>query len=90
MKTDFSNLIFNDECRATLGHPEGWWRGWVLHGNSDSTWLSKEEVVVIFWTKIMGPFKIKINAETYKFLDKMFFKCYIMKKFYAKAYIYAR
>ena len=32
MKLDFSNVIFTDEIRATLYGPDGWRRGWVVHG----------------------------------------------------------
>lgn len=28
MKVNFENVIFTDECRATLDGPDGWSRGW--------------------------------------------------------------
>ena len=42
MKTDFSAVIFSDECRATLNGHNGWVSDWVLHGNSQSIWLRKQ------------------------------------------------
>ena len=32
VKQDFTNVIWTDECRATLDGPDGWARGWLLSG----------------------------------------------------------
>lgn len=29
----FKNVIFTDECRATLDGPDGWASGWILNGH---------------------------------------------------------
>ena len=33
-KTNFENVLFTDEFRATLDGPDGWMSGWLLHGKS--------------------------------------------------------
>jgi transposase len=76
MKTDFSNVIFTDECRATLDGPDGWAYGWVLHGHPQQTRIRRQQGGggVMFWAGIVGntligPFKVpqgvKLNAERY-------------------------
>ena len=32
MKINFSNVIFTDECRASLDGPDGFSRGWCRNG----------------------------------------------------------
>ena len=32
MKTNFENVLFTDESRATLDGPDGWMSGWLLNG----------------------------------------------------------
>ena len=34
MKTDFSSVIFTDECRAILDGRDGWARGWISFNDS--------------------------------------------------------
>ena len=76
MKTDFSNVIFTDECRATLDGPDGWASGWVLHDRPQQTRIKRQQGGggVMFWAGIVGdtligPFEVadgvKLNAERY-------------------------
>ena len=34
MKTNFENVVFTDEYRATLDGPDGWVSGWLLNGTT--------------------------------------------------------
>ena len=82
MKTDFSKVIFTDECRATLDGPDGWASGWILNGLKTPTRKRRQQGGggVMFWAAIVndelvGPFKVekgvKINSESYcAFLKK--------------------
>ena len=88
MKLDFSNVIFTDECRATLDGPDGWRRGWVTDKRSVPGLMRRQQGGggVMFWAAIVGdrfvgPFNVvggvKVNSEMYsKFLDTNFFPWY--------------
>jgi transposase len=76
MKTDFKNVLFTDECRATLDGPDGWSSGWILHGRQPEVRMRRQQGGggVMFWAgikggSIIGPFKVeqgvKINSESY-------------------------
>ena len=81
-KLNFSNVIFTDECRATMDGPDGWARGWVLDKRQPRLRMRRQQGGggVIFWagiqgSAIIGPFMvpegIKINAKAYcELLDK--------------------
>ena len=82
MKVDFSQVIFTDECRATLDGPDGWAQGWVSSDHTPPIRMARQQGGggVMFWAaiiddKLIGPFRVedgvKINANTYSaFLDK--------------------
>ena len=84
MKTDFSKMIFTDECRATLDGPDGWARGSVSSQHSAPVRLRRQQGGggVMLWGAIVGESLVclsrvedgvKINSEGYcKFLDKNF------------------
>ena len=76
MKTDFKNVIFTNECRATLDIPDGWASGWILNGHQPGVGIRRQEGGggVKFWEGIkgnvlFGPFKVepgvKINSTSY-------------------------
>ena len=88
MKIDFNNVLFTDECRATLDGPDGWRRGWII-SSGNVPWVLRRQQGgggVMFWAgivgnRIVGPFKVdsalKMNSEIYsQFLDDNFFKWY--------------
>lgn len=84
LKTNFENVLFTDECRATLDGPDGWAKGWVVDGQSTTTRISRQQGGggVMFWAGIMGssllgPFRVddgvKLNSEGYcAFLNEHF------------------
>ena len=63
MKTDFSRVIFTDECRATLNGPDDWARGWIsLHDSPPRG--QQGGGGVMFWAaiigeSIIGPFRVE-------------------------------
>ena len=76
MKTGFMNVIFSDECRATLDGPDGFCRGWLNNGQRCPTCLRRQQGGggVMFWAalhgkKLIGPFRIengvKMNSSAY-------------------------
>lgn len=56
MKTDFSKVLFTDECRATLDGPDGWCKGWVAVGRDRPHRLRRQQGGggVMFWAGIVG------------------------------------
>ena len=84
MKTDFSSVIFTDECRTTLDGPDGWARGWISCNDSAPVRARRQQGGggVIFWAatvddSIIRPFRVedgvKIDSEGYcAFLNKHF------------------
>ena len=76
MKTNFQNVLFTDESRATLDGPDGWSSGWILHGRQPGVRIRRQQCWggVMFWAginedTIIGPFKVeagvKIDSESY-------------------------
>ena len=76
MKTDFSNVIFSDECRATLDGPDGFSRGWILDKTSTPSRLVRQQGGggVMFWAglhgkNLVGPFRVpdglKMDSQGY-------------------------
>ena len=76
MKMDFRNVLFTDECRATIDGPDGWSSGWILHGRQPGVRIRRQQGGggVMFWAgikgdTIIGPFKVeagvKIDSESY-------------------------
>ena len=88
MKTNFSHVIFTDECRATLDGPDGWSKGWLREGVPLPTRIRRQQGGggVMFWAGIVGetlvgPFKVpegvKITSDAYiNFLTKNFIPWY--------------
>lgn len=86
MKTDFSNVIFSDECRASLDGPDGWASGWVLLNSQTPTRIRRQQGGggVMFWAgmidnEIIGPFRFnhgtKITSDVYcNFLEEHLIK----------------
>jgi hypothetical protein len=65
MKTDFSLLVFTDECRATLDGPDDWARGWIASGQTVPSQYKRQQGGggVMFWAAIVrngivGPFRV--------------------------------
>ena len=76
IKTDFRNVLFTDECRATLDGPDGWSSAWILHGRQLGVRIRRQQGggEVMFWAgikgdTIIGPLKVeagvKIDSESY-------------------------
>ena len=43
LKTDFRNVLWTDETRATLDGPDGWTKGWLLKGASPRLWYKRQQ-----------------------------------------------
>jgi len=76
MKTDFSKVIFTDECRANLDGPDSFSRGWLLANQAAPVRVRRQQGGggVMFWAAIhggnlIGPFRIedgvKMNSMAY-------------------------
>lgn len=76
LKTDFNNVLFTDECRATVDGPDGWSKVWVSNGAQTPFRIRRQQGGggVMFWSGIigedlLGPFKVpeglKITSKTY-------------------------
>lgn len=88
LKTDFSQVFFTDECRATLDGPDGWASGWVLNKQNVGTRYRRQQGGggVMFWAgiigdQVVGPYKvekgIKLDSVNYcSLLDRAFFPWY--------------
>jgi hypothetical protein len=88
MKLNFSNVIFTDECRATLDGPDGFARGWILDGLDVPSHLRRQQGGggVMFWAglygnTVVGPFRVpdgvKMNSSGYTtFLSTHFLPWY--------------
>ena len=70
IKTDFRNVLFTDECRATLDGLDGWSSGWILHGRQPGVRIRCQQggggVMVRAEIKedtIIGPFKVEARAK---------------------------
>ena len=81
MKQDFDEVMFTNECRATLDGTDGFSRGWVLDKLEIPVRLRRQQGGggVMFWAAILGsnligpskvPDGVKMTAFTYtEFLD---------------------
>ena len=75
MKTDFRNVLFTDECRATFDGLDGRSSGWILYGWQPGDRICRQQGAGgMVWAgikgdTIIGLFKvgagIKINSESY-------------------------
>ena len=70
MKTDFHNVLFTDECRATLDGPDGWSSGWLLYGRLPEVRTRRQQGGrgVMFWAGIKGdsiiePIKVELAVK---------------------------
>ena len=43
MKTNFENVLFTDESRATLDGPDGWMSGWLLNGTTPQSKIRRQQ-----------------------------------------------
>jgi len=62
MKVDFTNVIFTEECRASLDGPDGFSRGWFRNGVQVPNRLRKHQGGggVMFWAAIYNNMLIGI------------------------------
>ena len=76
MKTDMKCVLFTDETRATLGGPDGWSKGCILHGHQCPTRMRRQQGGggVMIWAGIVGderfgavrvPEGVKLTSRTY-------------------------
>ena len=91
MKVNFENVIFMNECRATLDGPDGWSRGRYDAQLPPPRRLRRQQGGggIMFWAGIInnemvGPFRVKdrvkITAETYTAFLKEFLLPWYKKK----------
>ena len=91
MKVNFENVIFTDECRATLDGPDGWSRGWYDAQFPSPQGLRRQQGGggIMVWeeiinNEIVGLFRVKdgvkITAETYTAFLKEFLLPWYKKK----------
>ena len=54
LKLDFQNVVFSNECRATLEGPDGFCRGWLQHGQSTPIPFKRQQgrEGILFWAAI--------------------------------------
>ncbi len=80
-KVNFENVIFTNECRATLYGPDSWNRGCYDTQSPPQRLRRQQGGGVVYWAGIMnsemvGPFivtdGVKITAETYTAFLKEF------------------
>ena len=73
---NFENVIFSDECSASLNGPDGFARGWVMNGVKTPHRMRRQQGGggVLFWAAmhkktLIGPFRIdtgvKMNSVYY-------------------------
>ena len=84
MKTDFSSVMFTDECRPTFDGPDGWAKEWISFNDSSRVRARRQHIGqgVMFWAaivgdSIIGPFRIEDGIKIYSkghfaFLNKHF------------------
>jgi len=76
VKMDFKNVVFTDECRATLDGPDGWSSGWVLNGRPVKLRIRRQQggggvmfCAGIKGNEIIGPFRVqqgvKVDSKGY-------------------------
>ena len=65
MKTNFENVLFTDESRATLDGPDGWMSGWLLNGTTPQGKIRRQQGGggVMIWAgiinnQILGRFRV--------------------------------
>ena len=65
-KVDFKDVLFTDECRATLDGPDGFGRGWLADGAVRPSRFRRQQGGggVMFWAGIVqstlvGPFFVE-------------------------------
>lgn len=76
MKIKPCNIIWTDECRATLDGPDGFQRGWNRSGWKPPTCKRRQQGggSVMFWvgiykSEVIGPFKIDGNLNSEKYIQ---------------------
>ena len=65
MKTNFKNVLFTDEFRATLDGPDGWMSDWLLNSTTPQGKIRRQQGSggVMIWAgiinnQIVGPFRV--------------------------------
>ena len=65
MKTNFENVLFTDESRATLDGSDGWMSGWLLNGTKPRSKIRRQQGGggVMIWAEIINdqivrPFRV--------------------------------
>ena len=88
MKTNFENVLFTDESRATLDGPDGWMSGWLLNNTTPQSKIRRQQGGggVMIWAGIINnqivgtfrvPDRVKMCAKSYvDFLQKNFLPWY--------------
>ena len=81
MKTNFENVLFTEESRATLDGPDGWMSGWLLNGTTPQSKIRRQQGGggVMIWAgiisnQIVGPFRVPKSYVD--FLQKNFLPWY--------------
>lgn len=85
LKTDFKQVLFTDEARATLDGPDGWASGWVLKQQKTPTRYRRQQGGggLMIWAgiindEVVGPIQVpdgvKLDSESYcELLEEGFF-----------------
>ena len=83
MKTNFENVLFTDESRATLDGQDGWMSGWLFNGTKPQSKIRRQQGGggVMIWAgiinnQIVSPFRVPdgvtMSAKSYvDFLKKI-------------------
>ena len=76
MKTNFENVLFTDESRATLDGPDGWMSAWLLNDTTPQSKIRQQQGGggVMIWAEIINnqimdpsrvPNGVKMCAKSY-------------------------
>ena len=74
LKTNFSKVLFTDECRATLDGPDGFSRVWMMNNTPVPIQLKRKqgEGGCFHCNNLIGPFRfndgVKMSSDNYQSL----------------------